>query len=96
MINIGSGFEISIGDTARLIAELMGAEIEIEQDAMRLRPESSEVERLWADNGKAQELLGWSPRYGGLDGLAQGPRADHRVVHQAREPVALSHQRLQL
>lgn len=72
VINIGSGFEISIGDTARLIAEIMGAKIEIEQDAVRLRPERSEVDRLWASNAKAQKLLGWSPRFTGVEGLRKG------------------------
>jgi dTDP-glucose 4,6-dehydratase len=72
VINIGSGFEISIGDTARMIAQLMNAKIEIEQDTVRLRPERSEVERLWASNSKAQELLGWSPGFSGVDGLRKG------------------------
>jgi dTDP-glucose 4,6-dehydratase len=72
VVNIGSGFEISIGDTARLIAELMNATIEIEQDEVRVRPERSEVDRLWASNSKAQKLLGWSPRHGGIDGLREG------------------------
>jgi dTDP-glucose 4,6-dehydratase len=72
VINLGSGFEISIGDTARAIAEVMGAEIEILTDQRRLRPEKSEVERLWAANEKARRLLGWQPRYGGLDGFRRG------------------------
>jgi dTDP-glucose 4,6-dehydratase len=72
VVNIGSGFEISIGDTARLIAELMGADIEIEQDDVRVRPERSEVDRLWASNAKAHRLLGWSPRFAGVDGLRGG------------------------
>lgn len=72
IINIGSNFEISIGDSARMIAEIMGAEIEIETDAVRLRPEKSEVERLWADNTKARELLGWIPAYGDRAGLRRG------------------------
>jgi dTDP-glucose 4,6-dehydratase len=72
VINIGSNFEISIGDTARNIAEVMGAEIEIITDAQRLRPEKSEVERLWAANDKARELLGWQPQYGGLEGFRRG------------------------
>ncbi|MBK5941195.1 NAD-dependent 4,6-dehydratase LegB [Halochromatium roseum] len=71
-INLGSHFEISIGDTARIIAELMGAEIEILTDEQRLRPDKSEVERLWADNSKARELLGWAPQYGGLEGFRRG------------------------
>ena len=72
VINVGSGFEISIGDVAQLIAELMGAKIDIEQDTVRLRPERSEVDRLWASNAKAQRLLGWSPQLSGVDGLRNG------------------------
>jgi NAD dependent epimerase/dehydratase len=72
VINIGSNYEISIGETAELIAEVMGKEIEIETEHIRLRPEKSEVERLWADNSKAKRLLGWKPAYGGRDGLKKG------------------------
>lgn len=72
VINIGSNFEISIGDTARTIADVMGADIEIITDRQRLRPETSEVERLWASNEKARELLGWQPQYGGLEGFRRG------------------------
>lgn len=72
VINVGSNFEISVGDTARLIAEVMGTEIEIVTDEQRLRPEKSEVERLWASNAKAQEMLGWQPQYGGIEGLRRG------------------------
>jgi NAD dependent epimerase/dehydratase len=72
VINIGSNFEISIGDTAKTIAEVMGAEIETLCDQQRIRPEKSEVERLWACNKKAKELLGWQPRYGGLEGFRRG------------------------
>jgi NAD dependent epimerase/dehydratase len=72
VINIGSNFEISIGDTARLIADVMGVDIEIAFDPVRLRPENSEVERLWADNGKALDLCGWSPAYGGEKGFRAG------------------------
>lgn len=72
VINIGSNYEISIGDTVQLIAEAMGAEIEIETDEQRLRPEKSEVERLWAANAKAKQLLGWEPVYGGRDGFKRG------------------------
>jgi len=72
VINIGSNFEISIGDTVRLIAEVMNVEIEIETDPVRLRPEKSEVDRLWADNCKAKALTGWTPNYGGKEGLRRG------------------------
>ncbi len=72
VINLGSNYEISIGDTAKAIAEEMGVNIEILSDDQRLRPEKSEVERLWADNEKAKKLLGWQPVYGGLDGFKRG------------------------
>jgi dTDP-glucose 4,6-dehydratase len=72
VINLGSGFEISIGDAARAVATAMGADIEIITDEQRLRPPKSEVERLWASNEKARDLLGWSPRYGGRDGFQRG------------------------
>ena len=72
VINLGSNFEISVGDTARAIASLMGADVEWVCDEQRLRPEKSEVERLWADNKKARELLGWSPAFGGLEGFHRG------------------------
>ena len=72
VVNFGSNFEISIGDTARLIAETMNIEIEIITDETRLRPENSEVERLWADNTKASQLFGWQPSYGSREGFKRG------------------------
>jgi len=72
VINLGSNFEISIKETVELIAEIMGVTISIAQDGDRLRPPSSEVERLWADNSKAKEILNWKPRFAGRDGLKSG------------------------
>lgn len=72
VVNFGSNFEISVGDTALLIAEAMNAEIEIVTDEVRLRPGKSEVERLWADNTKAKVLFDWQPVYGNRDGFKQG------------------------
>jgi len=72
VVNFGSNFEISIGDTAQLIAEVMNTDIEIITDENRLRPENSEVERLWADNSKAGRLFGWQPSYGGIEGFKRG------------------------
>jgi dTDP-glucose 4,6-dehydratase len=72
VVNFGSNFEISIGDTAQLIAETMNTKIEIITDETRLRPADSEVERLWADNTKAQELFGWQPAYSGREGFKRG------------------------
>jgi NAD dependent epimerase/dehydratase len=72
VVNLGSNFEISVGETAKLIADVMGADIEIITDETRLRPEKSEVERLWADNAKVREIFGWSPAYAGLPGFRRG------------------------
>jgi dTDP-glucose 4,6-dehydratase len=72
VINIGSGFEISIRDLVALIADVMEVEVAIKTDDKRLRPSLSEVERLCADNSKARELLGWAPSYLGESGLRQG------------------------
>jgi len=72
VINLGTGFEISIGETAQLIAGVLGKEIEIVTDEQRVRPEGSEVDRLCADNAKAGSLLNWRPEYTGVDGLRKG------------------------
>lgn len=72
VVNFGSNFEVSIGETALLIAEVMGIQIDIESDEERLRPSNSEVERLWAANAKAHELFGWQPTYGGREGFKRG------------------------
>ncbi|MFC1671532.1 NAD-dependent 4,6-dehydratase LegB [Planctomycetota bacterium] len=72
VINLGTGYEITVGDTVKLIAEIMNAEVNITTDSSRLRPEKSEVERLCADNAKAKKLLGWEPVSGGEEGLRQG------------------------
>ncbi len=88
VVNFGSNFEISIGDTVKLIAETMNAEVEIETEQARLRPDKSEVERLWADNSKARELFGWTPAYSGLDGFRRG------ITETAKwfcEPANLAH-----
>jgi dTDP-glucose 4,6-dehydratase len=71
-INLGSNFEVSIEDTAKLIAEIMGVSVRISTDEERLRPENSEVERLWADNSRAKEVLNWKPSYAGLSGFREG------------------------
>jgi dTDP-glucose 4,6-dehydratase len=70
--NIGSGFEISVHDTAKLIANLMGKNIQFELDEERVRPEKSEVERLFASYEKAKATMGWEPLYGGEEGFKKG------------------------
>lgn len=69
VINIGSNFEISIGDLVNKIISLVGKNAEIITDPARVRPQDSEVERLWCDNTKAKKLLGWEPKTSLDEGL---------------------------
>jgi NAD dependent epimerase/dehydratase len=62
VINIGSNFEISIGDLANKIVSLIGKNAEIITDPARARPQDSEVERLWCNNTKAKKILKWEPK----------------------------------
>jgi len=72
VVNIGSNYEITIADTVHLIAEVMNTKVNIIVDENRIRPNKSEVERLWADNSKALKLFNWSPTYIGREGLKRG------------------------
>jgi dTDP-glucose 4,6-dehydratase len=90
VINVGSGYEISIGDTARLIAKEMSVEVELQEDQSRIRPQRSEVERLWASNEKARRLISWSPRFAGPEGLRLGLQ---RTIPWFLDPANLSRYR---
>ena len=72
VVNVGSNFEVSVGEKVGLIAELMGVPVEVRTEEARLRPAASEVERLWASNARARELAGWAPEYAGRDGFRRG------------------------
>ena len=67
--NIGSNYEISVGDTLELIKKLMGSDVEFITDSQRIRPKNSEVFRLWCDNTKIKTLTGFTPRYSIEEGL---------------------------
>ena len=69
--NIGSGTEISIADTVKLIAKIIGINVNIECDNQRLRPEASEVERLCCDSRKINALTGFRPTYTLESGLVE-------------------------
>lgn len=69
VINIGSGQEISIGELATLLGQLIGVEVMIQEDPIRYRPEASEVERLCCNNNKARKLTGWQPKFSLTEGL---------------------------
>ena len=68
-INIGSNFEISVGDTLNLIKELMGSDVQFITDEQRIRPEKSEVFRLWCDNTLIENITGFKPETDIREGL---------------------------
>jgi dTDP-glucose 4,6-dehydratase len=90
VVNIGSGFEISIADLARVIGDELGASFDFETEENRVRPAASEVERLLASNARARTLLGWQPELSGLDGLRLGLR---RTIEWFRAPENLARYR---
>ncbi|MBU1325341.1 MAG: NAD-dependent 4,6-dehydratase LegB [Alphaproteobacteria bacterium] len=87
VVNVGSEFEISIGDLAALIAEVMGRKVGIEADDARLRPALSEVERLFSDSSRMRALTGWAPEHAGRDGFARGLE---KTVAWFRDPANLA------
>lgn len=70
-INIASGTEISMADTLNLIKEIMGSDVNFVTDEQRLRPEKSEVFRLWGDNRLIRSLTGWKPDWDLKNGLQE-------------------------
>ena len=82
-VNIGSNFEISIGDTLNLIKTLMKSEVEFLFDAQRVRPEKSEVNRLWCNNQKLLTLTGFKPQVSLEEGL-------RRTIDWFQNPVHLN------
>jgi dTDP-glucose 4,6-dehydratase len=68
-INLGSGYEIQIGELAREIISIIGKPVEIVVDNTRLRPDKSEVQRLLSDNSKAKRILRWETKIPLTQGL---------------------------
>ena len=89
--NLGTGFEISIGDLAGLIGSVMERDFVVVADDERFRPDASEVDRLVCDASRAREHLGWYPQFSGRDGLRAGLQrtiawltaGDRRHTHDA-------------
>ena len=71
VINIGTRSEISVGELAEKIAQILERKVAIIQDDERLRPEKSEVDRLMAENRKANTFLDWTPKYSLEEGLTE-------------------------
>jgi NAD dependent epimerase/dehydratase len=68
-INISSNYEISMENVFHLISEIMNSEVEFITDQERIRPENSEVFRLWGDNSLLNSLTGFVPQYDIKKGL---------------------------
>jgi NAD dependent epimerase/dehydratase len=71
LFNAGTGHEVSVGDLVRTIATLMDVDAEVVRDPRRLRPDSSEVQRLLCDSSALREATGWRPQYSLEKGLAE-------------------------
>jgi NAD dependent epimerase/dehydratase len=82
-VNIGSNSEISIGDTLEAIKRVMGADVEIVSESQRIRPENSEVQRLWCDNSLIHGMTGYKPEYSLEAGLRE-------TVAWFRDPANIS------
>jgi dTDP-glucose 4,6-dehydratase len=72
VFNMGSGFEISMGEVVEMLCEISGRKVAVSEDPARVRPENSEVERLWSDSSKIESAFGWKPAHAGRDGLYRG------------------------
>jgi NAD dependent epimerase/dehydratase len=72
VFNMGSGFEISMGEVVEMLSEISGRQVAVSEDPTRVRPENSEVERLWSDSSKIESVFGWKPAHAGRDGLYRG------------------------
>ncbi|MET9804928.1 SDR family NAD(P)-dependent oxidoreductase [Streptomyces halstedii] len=69
--NAGTGGEISVGDLVALIGKVTGTEVEVREDAERVRPAASEVMRLVADATRLRVTTGWAPAHDLERGLAR-------------------------
>lgn len=70
-VNLATNSEISIGDLVHKIASQINPSVKIITDDVRLRPEKSEVERLWGANAKVMSLTDWNPTTTLNEGLKQ-------------------------
>lgn len=70
VVNIGTGEEWSIAETASILCSIAGRDVKITTDEKRIRPEKSEVNQLLSDNSKIIELTGWDRQIAFIDGLS--------------------------
>jgi dTDP-glucose 4,6-dehydratase len=92
VVQLGSNFEVSVAEIIEMLSEITGRTPTVEVEHNRMRPEASEVQRLYADNSRARELFGWKPEFAGREGFKRalaitaawfaepGNRARYRVA----------------
>ena len=71
-INLGTGYDFSIGETLNSIEKIMSKSVKVITDKKRIRPKKSEVDRLLSSNLKAKKILKWKPEYSGKKGFILG------------------------
>lgn len=83
-LNTGTGVEVSVGDLIRVIADVMGQQVQVEEEQQRLRPEGSEVMRLVGDNSELRAATGWAPHFdlhAGLEATSQWFLEPRNLAH---------------
>ena len=70
-VNIATQSEISVGDLAQHLIDSINPNAKIITDSLRLRPEKSEVFRLFGSNEKLKSFTGWSQNFTLADGLKE-------------------------
>lgn len=69
--NIATESEISVGDLANELISQINPNAKIILDEQRVRPEKSEVFRLYGSNKKIKANTNWEPRYSLTEGIAE-------------------------
>jgi nucleoside-diphosphate-sugar epimerase len=70
-IQLGTGYDVSVGEIVELVGQQLGKGLTVEPDEARVRPDTSEVERLISSPKLARELTGWSPQVELREGLTR-------------------------
>jgi NAD dependent epimerase/dehydratase len=87
VVNLGSGGEVSINQIVELVSECLGKKINIRKEKDRIRPNKSEVERLFSDSGKAKELFDWNPRIELKEGISRTIRWLEKNIHRYKNGI---------
>ena len=87
-INLGTGYDFSIGETLKNIEKLINKKIKVQTDKSRIRPKKSEVTRLLSSNAKAKKILKWKPDFIGKKGFRMGLK---HTIDWFQNPENLKH-----